>query len=31
MDNLKNDNIPSKNDKMKILTKEFHLLCCIGA
>ena len=23
--NLKNDNIPSKNDKMKILTKEFSV------
>lgn len=29
--NLKNDNIPSKNHKMKILTKKFHLLCCMGA
>lgn len=27
--NLKNDNIPSKNDKMKILTKFFRLLCCM--
>lgn len=27
--NLKNDNIPLKNDKMKILTKFFRLLCCM--